>query len=101
MKKFTIIIEGGFVCVDGEGYSGIDLSELAAENIHAIQFYGSYGEVEFAPVFDAETKRVRKAENAVFGADGVRVFQRELDRWAVAKQQAEAQAAAAPQVTGA
>lgn len=86
--KFTIVVDDGFVSVDGEGYNGIDLSELAAENIHAVQFYGEYGEAEFKPVFNAETRQLTKPVNEVFDAKYVYVFQTVIDRWEAAKEQA-------------
>ena len=99
MKKLTIIVDDGLVSVDGESYTGIDLSEIAAENIHAVQFYGTWGEVEFKPFVHLDedgVARLRKPENAVFGADGVSVFDREMQRWNDAKQAAAQAAAAVP-----
>lgn len=43
--RITIIPTDGFVSIDGVGYCGLDLS-LIDPSIHAIQWYGSQGEVE-------------------------------------------------------
>lgn len=43
--RVTIIPADGFVSVDGEAYSGIDLSFMRSD-IHAIQWYETEGDVE-------------------------------------------------------
>jgi hypothetical protein len=43
--RITIIPSDGFISVDGEGFSGLDLSFID-KNIHAIQWYNTEGEVE-------------------------------------------------------
>jgi hypothetical protein len=43
--RLTIVKNDGYVAIDGEGYSGIDLSVIAT-SIHAIQWYETYGDVE-------------------------------------------------------
>ena len=43
--RLTIIPDDCYCAVDGIGYSGIDMTSLAAE-IHALQWYGEYGEEE-------------------------------------------------------
>jgi hypothetical protein len=45
--RVTIIPSDEFVMVDGVGYTGLDLSFIPT-GIHAIQWYGSEGEVEYA-----------------------------------------------------
>jgi len=46
MTTLTIIKDDGFVAVDGFGLTSIDCSSLAS-NIHAIQFDGTNGNVEY------------------------------------------------------
>ena len=46
MTTLTIIKDDSFVAVDGVGIEPIDCSSLAS-NIHAIQFDGTNGEVEY------------------------------------------------------
>lgn len=45
-QRISIIPADGIVAVNGMSVSGLDLSFLA-EEIHAIQWYGERGEVEF------------------------------------------------------
>lgn len=44
--KLTIIPEDGYIAVDGEGFTGLDMTGVA-ENIHAVQFDGNEGWIEF------------------------------------------------------
>lgn len=44
-RRITVIHDDNVVIIDGEAKDGIDLSSLA-DNIHAIQWYGSDGEGE-------------------------------------------------------
>lgn len=43
--RLTIIPDDCYCAVDGIGYTGIDMTSLAAE-IHALQWYGKRGEEE-------------------------------------------------------
>lgn len=44
-NRLTIIPVDGFCSVEGDGYTGIDMANVPVE-IHAIQWYGTHGEVE-------------------------------------------------------
>ena len=44
--RLTIIADDGAVGVDGKFFSPLDLPQLDT-SIHAIQWYGEYGEVEY------------------------------------------------------
>lgn len=44
--RLTIIADDKCISIDGEGYDGIYMPELPA-NIHALQWYETFGEVEF------------------------------------------------------
>jgi hypothetical protein len=44
--KLTIIADDGAVGIDGEFFSGLALPQLDP-TIHAVQWYGEYGEVEY------------------------------------------------------
>lgn len=48
--RLTIIADDMFVSVDGNGCDGVDLSALDA-SIHAVQWYGNYGEIEYKTQF--------------------------------------------------
>lgn len=43
--RATIIPSDGFCSVDGVGFDGVDMTTVAPE-VHAVQWYGTYGEVE-------------------------------------------------------
>jgi hypothetical protein len=50
--KVTIINPDSAVYVDGVSFSDLDLSACAIpENIHALQWYDTFGEIEFVTVF--------------------------------------------------
>jgi hypothetical protein len=85
--KITIIPKDGKVVVDGEGYSGLDLSGLD-QSIHAVQWYDADGEVE---VKDTRGRIVENREITSFSE-----FAFVIPLWEVAKLKAmqDAQAAA-------
>jgi hypothetical protein len=60
--RITVIPEDEVVSIDGEVYSGIDLSSLDS-TIHAIQWYDTDGEVE---VKDARGRMVENREITSF-----------------------------------
>jgi hypothetical protein len=78
--RVTIIPEDGFVSVDGEGYSGLDLSFMEPD-IHALQWYETDGELE---IKDA---RGRAVENRQI--DSLEPYQPALDAWQAAKDAAD------------
>ncbi len=43
--RATIIPSDQFCSVDGVGFNGVDMTSVAPE-VHAVQWYGSHGEVE-------------------------------------------------------
>jgi|LauGreDrversion4_2_1035121.scaffolds.fasta_scaffold1291711_2 hypothetical protein len=45
LNRLTIIPVDGFCSVEGDGYIGIDMVSVPAD-VHAIQWYGTHGEVE-------------------------------------------------------
>lgn len=85
MNRYTIVVEDKFVSVDDVGYNDVILN--IAPSIHAVQWYGAYGEIEYNPVFDAELKTITKQPNEIF-EDSTR-FQAALDAWGVADTQAK------------
>ena len=78
--RVTIIPVDGFVSVDGEGYSGLDLSFMASD-IHALQWYETEGELE------SEDARGRVIENRPI--DSLEPYQPALDAWQAAKNAAD------------
>nr|MCH9834597.1 hypothetical protein [bacterium] len=66
----------GFVSVDGEGYSGLDLSFMASD-VHALQWYETEGEIERKDI------RGRIISNEAI--TDLTPYQPALDAWQVAK----------------
>jgi hypothetical protein len=87
--RVTIIPVDGFVSVDGEGYSGLDLTFMASD-IHALQWYDTDGELEI------QDARGRVIENRPI--DSLEPYQPALDAWQAAKDAAEAQEPEQPAV---
>lgn len=79
--RVTIIPVDGFVSVDGEGYSSLDLSFMDAD-IHALQWYGDEGEVERK---DARGRISANEEITDFTP-----YQSAIDAWQIAKEAEEA-----------
>lgn len=76
MQRFTIIKRDQFVSVDGKGKTPVDF--LLPDEVHAVQWYGQYGEIEFEPIFDGQT--IIKPENQIIS--DFEQFQPVLDAWA-------------------
>jgi hypothetical protein len=77
--RVTIVPADGFVSVDGEGYSGLDLSFIPVQ-IHAVQWYGTSGEIEHQ---DSRGRAVSNQEISDIDA-----FRQALDAWILAKEAA-------------
>jgi len=60
--RITIIPSDNFVSVDGEGIMDIDMSSVD-KNIHAFQWYDSYGEIEY---FDKNNRNKKVEEYTQF-----------------------------------
>jgi hypothetical protein len=78
--RVTIIPVDGFVSVDGEGYSELDLSFMASD-IHALQWYETDGEIE------RKDNRGRVIANEKI--TDLTPYQPALDAWQAAKTEAE------------
>ena len=87
--KLVIIADDSRVCVDGICYDDLDISALDP-TVHAIQWNGVYGEVEYKPVF--ENGQITKPQNQVITS--IDSYQWAVGAWNVAKS-AEAEAIAA------
>jgi hypothetical protein len=71
------------VNVDGQLGVVIDCSQLRADNIHAVQWYDSHGEIEFTTEYLSKEKRWHKEPNEHI-TDFSR-FRSYVDQWIVAK----------------
>lgn len=78
--RLTIVADDGAVGVDGEFFSGLDLSALDPA-IHAVQWYGEFGEVEFKTVF--QNGKPHHPENQYI--TDVSPYQFAVDAWEAAK----------------
>jgi hypothetical protein len=87
--RLTIVADDNAVGVDGEFFSGLDLAQLNS-SIHAVQWYGEYGEVEYKTSF--ENDALVKPANVLIS--DVAPYQFAVDAWNTAKAQAIAAAAA-------
>jgi hypothetical protein len=74
--RVTIIPSDGFVSIDGVGYGSLNLSAIDA-SVHAVQWYGTEGEVE---VCNPVTRKM--VENR--SITSLSEFQAALDAWNVA-----------------
>lgn len=81
--RLTIIADDGAVGIDGEFFSQLDLSQLDA-SIHAVQWYGEHGEVEYKTRF--ENGALVKPANVLI--TDVALYQFAVDAWDAAKLQA-------------
>jgi hypothetical protein len=74
--RLTIIADDKTVGVDGKFYLDIDLTELDA-TIHAVQWYGEYGEVEYKTQF--QNGAIVKPANLLF--TDITPYQFAIDGW--------------------
>lgn len=74
--RVTILPADGFVSIDGEGYTNIDLSIINSD-IHAIQWYDTEGEIE------RKDSRGRMISNEQITS--IEQFQPVLDLWQTTK----------------
>ena len=82
--RATIIPADTFCSVDGVGYKGVDMTNVAA-NVHAVQWYGTHGEVE---VQDPVTGKMASND----AIDSLTAFQPVLDSyWAIRSADEESQ----------
>lgn len=89
--RLTIIADDSAVSIDGEHIDPINLSQLDP-TIHAVQWHGEYGEVEFKTRF--ENNALVRPKNVLI--TDLAPYQFAVDAWQAAKDALNA-AAAAPQ----
>lgn len=96
--RLSIISIDGTVCIDGVCYIGLDLSWIPVD-VHAVQWYGTYGEVEFIDnspnmkidslgiyeqaidSFDSETKRLEYEHSSILASlDYTEILREERNR---------------------
>lgn len=89
--KLTIIADDKAVGVDGVFFESLDLSQLEP-SIHAVQWYGEYGEVEYKTVFADGV--ISKPANQII--TDVTPYQFAVDAWNAAKDAAPQAASGIP-----
>lgn len=62
MDRFTIIPADGLVIIDGDARGPLQFD--IGQEVHAVQWYGEFGEVEFRPVFNG-TQVVKPANQVI------------------------------------
>jgi hypothetical protein len=82
--RVTIIPEDGFVAINGDGYSKLDLSFIEP-TINAVQWYGSEGEIEYK---DSRGRATHNEE--ITSLDELGWFDQVEQLWQEAKAKAEA-----------
>ena len=77
--KLVVVADDARVVVDAVGYDELDMSQLNP-TIHAVQWNGVYGEVEYKPVF--ANGAITKAPNQIITS--IDSYQWAIDAWGVA-----------------
>ena len=62
--KATIIPSDSFCSVDGVGFDNVDTTSCAA-GVHAVQWYGTYGEVEICDPVTGKAERVDQIDDLI------------------------------------
>lgn len=89
--KLTIIADDKAVGVDGVFFESLDLSQLDP-SVHAVQWYGEYGEVEYKTVFAGGV--ISKPANQII--TDVTPYQFAIDAWNAVKDAATQDASGIP-----
>ncbi len=61
--RVTMIVDDSLMSVDGKPFRTVEMPELAAGNVHAVQWYDNYGEVEYKGGFDHILKMPTRPPN--------------------------------------
>ena len=77
--KLVIVADDARVVIDAIAYDDLDMSQLDPA-IHAVQWYGEYGEVEYKTVF--ANGEITKAQNQIITS--IDSYQWAIDAWNVA-----------------
>lgn len=89
--RVIVVLEDGFVSIDGEGFSELDLSFIPG-TVHALQWYGDEGEIEY------QDERGRATHNeTITSLDQFVYFPQCYQLWQAAKAQHDAELAAQSQ----
>lgn len=78
--KLVIVADDKRVCVDGVCYDDLNMTSLDVL-VHAVQWNGQFGEVEYKPVF--EDGQIAKPQNQIITS--IDQYQWAVDAWNIAK----------------
>ncbi|WP_162136661.1 hypothetical protein [Bradyrhizobium elkanii] len=80
--RVSIITSDNKVFVGGEAMD-VDCSALATDGLHALQWYGEFGELEFAQEFDGERWQLKPNKMIT----DLSPYQSYVDQWQAAKKE--------------
>lgn len=80
--KLTIVVDDRVVGIDGV-YRNVDSMPASVANVHAVQWYDSYGEVEYKTQFIGGNI-VKPVNEVITSVDS---YQWAIDAWAAAEQE--------------
>ena len=88
--RVTILVPDNQVTVNNSVSLVVDCSELAADNVHAVQWHDTYGEVEYTTEFLSREKRWHRELPNEHITD-FSPYQLYVDRWVAAKEKYDAE----------
>lgn len=84
--RITVVVENGFVAVDGRGFSNLELPSLG-QTIRAVQWFGTYGDIEHHDPVTKNIVRNERFEDASLLDGCVAVWQRACEDEAALEEQ--------------
>lgn len=78
--RVTIVVDDNIILVNGKARS-VDCSPLIANDLHALQWYDTYGEEEYRTGIDMLSKTWTRRPNALI--DDLAPYQSYIDAWVV------------------
>jgi hypothetical protein len=81
--RATIVVDDNMMLIDGVACT-VDCSALVGEGKHAVQWYDTYGEVEFRTDINPETKAMARLPNEIIS--DFSPYQSYVDAWHVEKE---------------
>jgi len=85
--RVVIVPNDNAVFIDGFMYL-VDLAELREQGVHAVQWYGEFGEVEYTTAWRPDEGRHHREPNKPISS--LEEFQKYIDAWMECRKRAEA-----------
>lgn len=76
--RMTIVVDDNLVIIDGEGRH-VDCSALAEAGQHALQWYGTWGEVEYRTTMNHEKRVFERLPNEII--DSLGPYEVYINQW--------------------